>query len=60
MMRIKKIRFIDEVKDQLIKAENASRSVLSIAFDAGFNSKATFNRIFKERVNQSRDVSLHG
>jgi len=44
---------VDEVKEQLVKAENASRSVLSIAFDAGFNSKASFNRIFKERVKQT-------
>ncbi|NQZ88803.1 MAG: AraC family transcriptional regulator [Colwellia sp.] len=44
---------VDEVKQQLLKAENASRSVLSIAFDAGFNSKATFNRIFKERTQQT-------
>jgi len=44
---------VDEVKRQLIKTENSSRSVLSIAFDAGFNSKATFNRIFKERTQQT-------
>jgi len=44
---------VDEVKLELVKAENAKRSVLAIAFDAGFNSKATFNRIFKERTQQT-------
>jgi AraC-like DNA-binding protein len=44
---------VDEVKQQLVKVENSNRSVLSIAFDAGFNSKATFNRIFKERTQKT-------
>jgi AraC-like DNA-binding protein len=30
------------------KAENRNDSMLSLAFDAGFNSKATFNRAFKK------------
>ncbi|MBV1908400.1 MAG: helix-turn-helix domain-containing protein [Kangiellaceae bacterium] len=41
---------IDEVKQQLIAQQNIGRPILTIALEAGFNSKATFNRIFKERV----------
>lgn len=38
---------IDEVKKQFSDPANKSRSIITIAYDAGFNSKATFNRIFK-------------
>ncbi|MEW6981254.1 helix-turn-helix domain-containing protein [Colwelliaceae bacterium 6471] len=44
---------IIEVKKQLIDPRNSERSILAIAFDAGFNSKATFNRIFKNTVQQT-------
>jgi AraC-like DNA-binding protein len=44
---------VDEVKRQLVNPENAKQSILSIAYEAGFNSKATFNRIFKERVQKT-------
>lgn len=36
---------VAEVKSKLLRSED---SVLSIAFDSGFNSKATFNRAFKK------------
>lgn len=38
---------VEEVKAQLSDPSTRSRSIISVAFDAGFNSKATFNRIFK-------------
>lgn len=38
---------VDEAKAQLADPGRADRSVLVIATDSGFNSKATFNRIFK-------------
>lgn len=38
---------IEEVKAQLSDPSTRSRSIISVAYDAGFNSKATFNRIFK-------------
>lgn len=42
---------INEVKLKLLNEENADKSILTLAFSAGFNSKATFNRIFKEKLN---------
>lgn len=38
---------VDEAKSQLADPSRADRSVLAIATDSGFSSKATFNRIFK-------------
>lgn len=38
---------VEEVKARLSDPSTRSRSIISIAYDAGFNSKATFNRIFK-------------
>ena len=39
---------VEEVKKRLINPENADYTILSIAFDSGFSSKASFNRIFKK------------
>jgi len=39
---------VEEVKEKLSDPNNDHLKILSLAFDAGFNSKATFNRIFKE------------
>jgi len=44
---------INEVKKQLTDPNNNDNSILSIAFSAGFNSKATFNRIFKNNAGQT-------
>ncbi len=44
---------VEEVKQRLVDEKYAHLKILSIAFDAGFNSKATFNRIFKEYTSQS-------
>lgn len=38
---------IDEVKRQLLEKNNGE-NILNIAFDAGFNSKSTFNAVFKK------------
>jgi len=38
---------VEEVKRQLKDPEKSQYSILAIAFDCGFNSKATFNRVFK-------------
>ncbi len=38
---------IEAVKSKLMDSRNNHLSILSIAFDCGFNSKATFNRVFK-------------
>ncbi|MEZ5308680.1 MAG: AraC family transcriptional regulator [Pyrinomonadaceae bacterium] len=39
---------IDEVKRKLADADAKDSNILSIAFECGFNSKATFNRAFKK------------
>lgn len=39
---------VQEVINKLKAGEQATQTLLGIAFDAGFNSKATFNRAFKK------------
>jgi AraC-like DNA-binding protein len=39
---------VEQVKKDLIDAAKQHLSILSLAFDAGFNSKTAFNTIFKE------------
>lgn len=41
---------IDEVKQRL---DTGDRDVLAIALECGFNSKATFNRVFRETTGQT-------
>lgn len=42
-------RLVD-IKQQLLKPENAKADIQQLALDSGFNSKATFYRVFKEKV----------
>ena len=44
---------IKEVKKRLIDPEMTHFTILSIAYDSGFNSKSTFNRIFKEQTGRT-------
>jgi AraC-like DNA-binding protein len=44
---------IKEVKSQLLKEENKNLTIIAIAFEAGFNSKSSFNKIFKKYVGKS-------
>ena len=44
---------IDEVKKQLLIKENQNLTIISIAFDAGFNSKSSFQKIFKKYVGKT-------
>ena len=39
---------VEEVKKRLQAGEQKQKSLLGIALDCGFNSKATFNRTFKK------------
>lgn len=39
---------IAEFKEQVKKSDNAHLSILGLAYDSGFNSKATFNQVFKK------------
>lgn len=38
---------IDEVKERLLDPRDASRTILDIAFEAGFRTKTAFNKVFK-------------
>lgn len=42
---------VEEVKRRLAKKESEKYNLLAIAFDSGFNSKSTFNTIFKKQTN---------
>jgi len=44
---------INAVKDMLDNGEHRKQTLLGIAFDCGFNSKATFNRAFKKATGMS-------
>lgn len=44
---------VQEFKGRLAKAENQHLTLLAIAFDSGFNSKSTFNYIFKKETGQT-------
>jgi AraC-like DNA-binding protein len=41
---------VEQVKCLLAEHSNREKDILELAFQAGFNSKATFNREFKKRV----------
>ena len=44
---------IEAVKEMLNNGEHKEQTLLGIAFDCGFNSKATFNRAFKKVTGSS-------
>ena len=44
---------VEEVKAIIANPENKNLKLIAIALDAGFNSKASFNRIFKQMTNMS-------
>jgi AraC-like DNA-binding protein len=39
---------VEEVKKRLASSRDDGRTILDIAFDAGFNTKTSFNRVFKK------------
>lgn len=41
---------VEEVKKKMEDPKNKQYKILSLAYDAGFNSKASFNRIFKQHT----------
>ena len=41
---------IEQFKKRLQQGDNKQLSLVGLAFDCGFNSKATFNRVFKKEV----------
>jgi len=42
---------VEAFKEACKKPENKNLTLISIAYDCGFNSKATFNRVFKKTTN---------
>lgn len=44
---------VEEMKERLKDPNNDHLKILSLAFDAGFNSKASFNRVFKAYTGQT-------
>ncbi|MBC8110563.1 MAG: AraC family transcriptional regulator [Verrucomicrobia bacterium] len=44
---------VKEFQERVLLPENQHITLLGIAFDSGFNSKATFNRVFKKTTGQS-------
>jgi AraC-like DNA-binding protein len=44
---------IEAVKKMLFEGKHKKLSLLGIAYECGFNSKATFNRVFKKLTNSS-------
>ena len=44
---------IEEVKAKLVDPGYKHMKIVSIAYDSGFNSKATFNRLFRQHVGMS-------
>ncbi|MEM9931804.1 MAG: AraC family transcriptional regulator, partial [Bacteroidota bacterium] len=42
-----------EVKNRFQRGEQAHFTILAIALDCGFNSKTTFNRVFKRATGQT-------
>ncbi len=44
---------IEQIKKDLANPSKQNLKILSIAFDAGFNSKATFNTLFKAQIGKT-------
>lgn len=44
---------VEEVKSMMLDPKNQNYTILAIAFDAGFSSKASFNSIFKKYTNMT-------
>jgi len=44
---------VEEAKKLLLEPKNANFTILSIGFEAGFNSKTTFNTVFKKFTGQT-------
>jgi len=51
---------IEAVKQKLNKGEHKDQTLLGIAYDCGFNSKATFNRAFKKATGQNPKAYISG
>ncbi len=50
---------VNAFKEKLNEGKHEQLSLLGIAFDCGFNSKATFNRVFKKITHTSPSEFLN-
>ncbi|NOY60505.1 MAG: helix-turn-helix transcriptional regulator, partial [Calditrichaeota bacterium] len=50
---------VEEVKNKLSDPKTQHLNILAIAFDAGFNSKTSFNTIFKKYTGQTPSQFRH-
>lgn len=50
---------IEEFKERALRPENKNFSLLAIAYDSGFNSKSSFNEVFKKNVGKTPTQYLH-
>ena len=52
---------IEEVKQRIIENQDKKFTLLAIAYDSGFNSKSSFNRIFKkqEGLTPNQYINIH-
>lgn len=44
---------VEEFKGRAMKPENKNYNILAIAYDSGFNSKSSFNQVFKKLTNKT-------
>jgi AraC-like DNA-binding protein len=44
---------VEEFKEKLKNRKNRDKTIIEIAFESGFNSKATFNRVFRNKANMT-------
>jgi len=51
---------VEEVKRLLGLPENKNYKIMSLAYDAGFNSKASFHRVFKQFTNMTPSEYISG
>jgi len=51
---------VKEVKERLKSDDSRQLTILAIAYDSGFNSKSSFNTIFKEKTGQTPSEYLAG
>lgn len=50
---------VEEFKKRALKPENNNFSILAIAYDSGFNSKSSFNQVFKKIVGKTPSQYLN-
>jgi AraC-like DNA-binding protein len=44
---------VDDVRQRLARPESKNFNLLTLALDAGFASKSTFNQVFKKQTGQT-------